>query len=163
MKRSDIKAAIADRKAEIAVLQDEIAALERAYQILASDFGIEPTEPSAESGAARKKGRPPIASQVLERVSEDVAMGATISDAAKRNGVHRNTAGRHVNKKHSPAKCGICYFRTVDGKKFLASQPDCPVHGTGLGVPQEGRDRGPEPIGEPEGRLYDPGPTEHER
>lgn len=39
------------------------------------------------------------------------------------------------------APCGRCSIRLVDGKSFVASSPDCPIHGTGLGTVQPGREQ----------------------
>lgn len=40
-----------------------------------------------------------------------------------------------------PSDCGKCIVRIIDGKSMLATSPDCPTHGLGLGTAQEGRDR----------------------
>lgn len=51
---------------------------------------------------------------------------------------------RHPVEKSSD--CGKCVTRVIDGKVFLAAAPDCPEHGIGMGVPQEGKDRKGDPM-----------------
>lgn len=37
--------------------------------------------------------------------------------------------------------CGRCVKRYVDGRMFLAADPGCPEHGTGMEIPQPGREQ----------------------
>lgn len=44
------------------------------------------------------------------------------------------------------AACGKCVTRIINETPFFAAQPDCPEHGTGLGVAQSGRERKPDDL-----------------
>src|SRR5882762_711648 len=120
-------------------------------------------------------GRPRVDQSKIEAGAALVRDGATIGEAASAVGVHRNTLGPAVrsngnvlvaekeaqgreasqklkdyrqqvrNSSEKNHSCGKCITRYIDGSPFFSAQPDCPEHGLGLGVAQEGGERKNEP------------------